>query len=66
MATDTEQQVEKAARVLLDKGVHTVLVKLGSKGSLLVTREQIIAMMGMLELVHLLHTSMSTAPHTSN
>jgi ribokinase len=39
MATDTEQQVEKAAHVLLDKGVHTVLVKLGSKGSLLVTRD---------------------------
>lgn len=41
MATETDQQVEKAARSLLDKGVDTVLVKLGSKGSLLVTSEQI-------------------------
>ena len=40
MATETDQQVEKAARSLLDKGVDTVLVKLGSKGSLLVTSEQ--------------------------
>lgn len=53
--------MEKAARVLLDKGVDTVLVKLGSKGSLLVTREQIIAMLGMPTPVHLLHMCMSTA-----
>jgi fructose-1-phosphate kinase PfkB-like protein len=53
--------VERAARVLLDQGVHSVLVKLGSKGSLLVTSEQISAMLSMPKLVHILHICMSTA-----
>jgi hypothetical protein len=62
MPTDTDEQVEAAARELLDRGVDTVLVKLGSKGSLLVTRELMISYrpaMHRFEHVHSLqrHTS---------
>jgi len=39
MEVETEEKVEEAARKLLSLGVKQVLVKLGSKGSLLVTGE---------------------------
>ncbi len=38
MPTDTEEQIVAAAQALREQGVGTVLVKLGSRGSLLVGR----------------------------
>jgi len=39
MPTDTEEQITQAARLLFERGVQMLLVKLGSKGSLLLRGE---------------------------
>ncbi len=39
MPVDTDAEIEAAARTLLEKGVETVIVTLGSRGALLATRE---------------------------
>lgn len=38
METESEQQAEEAARDILSRGVHSVLVKRGTNGSLLIDR----------------------------
>ena len=39
METESEQQAEDAARDILSRGVHSVLVKRGTNGSLLIDRD---------------------------
>ncbi|HHX62853.1 MAG TPA: ribokinase [Epulopiscium sp.] len=43
MQTETREQVITAAKVLIDKGVEMVIVTLGEKGSILVSKEEVIA-----------------------
>ena len=39
METESEEQAEEAARDILSQGVHSVLVKRGTNGSLLIDRD---------------------------
>ena len=39
METESEQQAEEAAREILSLGVHSVLVKRGTNGSLLIDKD---------------------------
>ena len=39
METESEDQAEEAARDILSQGVHSVLVKRGTNGSLLIDRD---------------------------
>lgn len=41
LPTATREEVERAARVLVEKGVRTVIVTLGAEGALLVTAERV-------------------------
>lgn len=41
LSTENEEQVQEAAKKLLEKGVEIVLVTLGGKGSMLVTKETV-------------------------
>ena len=40
MATDTEEEIEAAGRVLLEKGAKAVIVTLGEKGSMLINEKK--------------------------
>lgn len=46
MATATNEQVEAAARKLLDRNVRAVVAKLGARGAMLVTREEAVLVPG--------------------
>ncbi len=39
METESEDQAEEAARKILSQGIHSVLVKRGTNGSLLIDRD---------------------------